>query len=117
MGSLYWYKNATNFRVEDIIFMSFRRPENYVISKTKYMIEISSLFTLKFTQSHKTYHRIIIPSYFYRIFAMLGGFWGMFTSLSLWILKPYIAYQFGKSSIKKLYKHSKVKEFQGKEMD
>ena len=41
---------------------------------------------------------------------MLGGFWGMFTGLSLWVLKPYIAYQFGKSSIKKLYKHSKVKE-------
>jgi hypothetical protein len=34
----------------------------------------------------------------------------MFTNLSGWLLKPYAAYQFRKSSIKKLYKYNRVKK-------
>jgi hypothetical protein len=33
----------------------------------------------------------------------------MFTSISTWILKPYISFQFKKSSIKKLYNYSRVR--------
>ena len=33
----------------------------------------------------------------------------MFTNLSTWILKPYISFQFRKSSIKKLYKYNRTK--------
>ena len=33
----------------------------------------------------------------------------MFTSLSTWLLRPYISYQYGKSGIKKLYKYNRIK--------
>lgn len=73
----------------------------------------SYYFTVKLTQSPQLVKRTIIPSYFYRIFSLLGGFWAMFTSCSTWLLKPYIAYQYGKSSIKKLYKYTRTRRHKG----
>lgn len=33
----------------------------------------------------------------------------MFTSLASWLLRPYVSFQYNKSSIKKLYKYSRTK--------
>lgn len=34
----------------------------------------------------------------------------MFTSVTSWLLRPYIAFQYGKSSVKKLYKYNRTKK-------
>ena len=33
----------------------------------------------------------------------------MFTSLTTWLLRPYIGFQYSKSGVKKLYKYSRTK--------
>ena len=69
-----------------------------------------NLLTYKFMQNQQQYTRRIIPSFFWQFFALVGGFWAMFTSISTWMLKKYLGFQFRKSAIKKLYSYQRVRK-------
>ena len=59
----------------------------------------NNLFTYQFMQNEREFKRTVIPAFFWQIFAIVGGFWAMFTSLSNWILKKYIGFQFAPAAV------------------
>ena len=70
----------------------------------------NNLLTYQFMQNQQQFNRTVVPAFFWQFFSLVGGFWAMFTSISNWLLKKYMGFQFRKSAIKKLYTYQRVRK-------
>lgn len=109
-GTFLINENQTLYQIFNFNYKTFHKGNRTEKEKNStYVRQNKSLLTCTMLQSEQFHERRIQPAYFYFYFQGLGGFWAMFTSLSTWVLRPYISFQYSKSGVKKLYKYSRTK--------
>ena len=74
----------------------------------------NGLYNVHIQSATTTIQSTMIPSNFASVLAILGGFLSVLTKINGWLLASYYAFQFRKSSIKKLYFYSRTRKREDK---
>lgn len=91
---------------------TFYKQTTYQKMQQKYdnLDMYNSLYSIHLEASSTTIKSVVTPGNFIEILAIMGGFVSVMTKFIGWSLRNYQAFQFRKSSIKKLYFYSRTKK-------